>query len=190
MWLRVWLWLQVLTIVDWRFDERAQLPTAVQRCHMDCSRDIGHGTPYGQYDPVTLEGPKESPTFHSASVRLAARCLRLACGWLLGAWCLVRPTCCVLLATCQPAPLIRNNLLLSELTQQPEVPRRARPGPIHGAVAGERVPGLRADLHNELRHERAANLAGGRLQPPEAAQRGVRAGVARCVPDLPRPGLR
>jgi hypothetical protein len=59
----------VMTIVDWQFADRAQLPTAIQRCHMDCSRDTGHGTPYGQHDPITLDrtGEAEAPTFHSAS---------------------------------------------------------------------------------------------------------------------------
>jgi hypothetical protein len=62
----------VLTIVDWRFDDREQLPTSIQRCHMDCSRDIGHGTPFDGMDPITLEeglSSNEVPTLHSASVR-------------------------------------------------------------------------------------------------------------------------
>lgn len=67
----------VLTIIDWQFADRNKLPTGIQRCHMDCSRDIGHGTPYGEYDPITLQRHQEggdggeeedsAPTFHSAS---------------------------------------------------------------------------------------------------------------------------
>ena len=55
----------VLTIVDWQFADRAQLPVGVQRCYMDCSRDTGYGTPYSQNDPAQTGA--EAPTFHSAS---------------------------------------------------------------------------------------------------------------------------
>ena len=55
----------VLTVIDWRFTARAQLPTSVLRCHNDCSRDVGMGTPVGGRW-------RDDSAFHSSSERSGA----------------------------------------------------------------------------------------------------------------------